>query len=392
VRAANAEPSYVHVRTLLQVVFIVAGVAAVLWLAHRLASVLLVLIGSALFAYVLAPLVHEAQRPLRIGRRRFRLPRTAAIGVIYLALSGGLVAAVVLLAPIAVPQAADLMSGAPAFMQSFLTWEHGWTRYYERLRIPIPLRHGIDQVGLLASTAALDAARRLLLGSAHALSNVPWLILIPILGFFLLKDATSLRRDIVTALPHRLQLRAHRLFEDLNATLAAYIRAQLLACILVGSFCGLGFALLAVPYPVVLGVLAGMLEFIPLVGPLLLAVLAATVAALDDPIRAVWVLVFLGVLRIVQDYAIYPRLIRRGLALHPLAVIVAVLAGAELGGIAGIFLAVPAVAIASVVIRHGLAWRADAGVTPAPDLEVHPAATPGSPTEPDGREADPLLM
>src|SRR4030095_7095072 len=97
-----------------------------------------------------------------------------------------------------------------------------------------------------------------------ALSYVPWLVLIPILSFFLLKDAASLPRTILTALPHHGQLGGHRLFEELNGTLAAYIRAQLLACVLVGSLCGVGFAVLGIPYPVLLGVLAGVVEFIPL--------------------------------------------------------------------------------------------------------------------------------
>src|SRR4029079_2136765 len=118
------------------------------------------------------------------------------------------------------------------------------------------------------------------------LSYVPWLVLIPILAFFLLKDGASLRRTIVIALPHHGQLRGHRLFEELNATLAAYVRAQLLACVLVGTLCGLGFAVLGIPYPVPLGVLAGILEFIPLVGPLLLAVVASIAAALAAPILA----------------------------------------------------------------------------------------------------------
>jgi predicted PurR-regulated permease PerM len=189
--------------------------------------------------------------------------------------------------------------------------------------------------------------------------------LIPILAFFLLKDAATLRRAIVKALPHHGQLRGHRLFEELNATLAAYIRAQLLACVLVGSLCGVGFAALGIPYPVLLGMLAGALEFIPLVGPLVLATIAAVVGALHAPILALWALVFLGVLRLVEDYVIYPRLIRRGIHLHPLAVILGVLAGAEMDGVAGMFLAVPTVAIASVVYRHWLEWRSGDDVVDA---------------------------
>ena len=348
-----------QVRSLLAVVLVVAAAAAGLWLLYRLASVLLVLVAAALFAYVIAPLVQWAGGPVRIGTRRLHLPRAVAIALVYLTLAGSLVTGILLLLPMAGQQAAEIAAEAPASTQSFLAWEHGWSRYYERLRIPMPLRENIDRSVFAAGTASLDAARRSLLALARGLSAAPWLLLIPILAFFLLKDASDIRRTIVTALPHRLQLRAHRLLEDLNATLAAYIRAQLLACVLVGTICGCGFALLGIPYPVPLGILAGMLEFIPLVGPLLLAVVATIAAALHAPILAAWALGFLGVLRVVQDYAIYPRLIRRGLPLHPLAVILAVLAGAELGGIAGMFLAVPAVAVGSVVIRHAITWRAE---------------------------------
>ncbi len=147
------------------------------------------------------------------------------------------------------------------------------------------------------------------------------------------------------------------MFKELNATLAAYIRAQLVACVLVGTICGVAFAVLGVPYPVLLGVLAGVLEFVPLIGPLLAGIVASIVAALHAPLSALWVCGFLGVLRIVEDYVVYLRLVRHGVHLHPLAVIVAVLAGLELGGVAGMFLAIPAVAIASVIYRHWLEWH-----------------------------------
>lgn len=262
-----------------------------------------------------------------------------------------------LLLPSATEQFNDMIARAPAYTQSILGWERGWSRYYERLRIPLELRQGIDQSVLAASGGAAEFLRGSALTLVGGLSYLPWLVLIPILAFFLLKDAATLRRTVVTALPHHGRLRGHRLFEDLNATLAAYIRAQLLACVLVGCLCGVGFAVLGIPYPVVLGVLAAVLEFIPLVGPLVLAAVAAVVAALHAPILALWAVAFLGLLRLVEDYVIYPRLISRGIQLHPLAVILAVLAGAEFDGLAGMFLAVPAVAIASVAYRHWLEWR-----------------------------------
>jgi predicted PurR-regulated permease PerM len=122
-----------------------------------------------------------------------------------------------------------------------------------------------------------------------------------------------------------------------------------------------GFALLGVPYALLLGSLAGILEFIPLVGPFALAVVATVIAALHGPGLALWVVVGLATFRMVHDYVIYPRLVGHTLDLHPFGVVVAVLAGAELGGVAGLFLAVPVAAMLSVIVRHWLLWNGDHG-------------------------------
>ena len=103
----------------------------------------------------------------------------------------------------------------------------------------------------------------------------------------------------------RWRWRGDEFFQDVNSTLAAYIRAQLTACVFIGLVCTLGFAVLGLPSPLVLGIIAGVCEFIPLVGPLLVLVIAALVALLHGgTFSAVLVIVFLAVLRIVQDYKI----------------------------------------------------------------------------------------
>jgi len=344
---------------ILQLLLIIGAVAAGIWALHQLASVVLLLLLAGVFAYLIAPLVTLAERPVRIAGRSHRLKRAAAVAAVYVMLIGAVSASVALLLPSATTQVDEMIASAPAYTQSIVTWQRGWSRYYERLRIPRELRQAIDGSVAAANHAAVEYARGSAIALVGLLTLLPWLVLIPILAFFLLKDATSIRRTIVIALPRHIQLCGHRLFEEVNAALAAYVRAQLLACVLVGTICGVGFAAIGVPYPVLLGVLAGVLEFIPLVGPLLLAVVACTVGALHAPVLAVRAAGFLAVLRVVEDYVVYPRLIRRGIELHPLAVIVAVLAGAELDGVAGMFLAVPTLAIAAVVGRHWLGWRVD---------------------------------
>jgi predicted PurR-regulated permease PerM len=352
-------------RAILRDLLIVAAVGAAIWVAHRLGRIVIVLVLAMFFAYVIAPLVDLMQRPVPFRGGLRRLPRGVAIAVVYALLAGGLAAGVAAIWPSAAAQIDEAIASGPTYTKSFTAWEHGWTRYYERLRIPLELRHSIDQSVLGAGDAAGAYARGSLLALIGVLTDMPWLVLVPVLAFLMLKDAALIRRTLLTALPHRVQLRGHLLFEELNATLAAYVRAQLIACVLVGVLSGAGFAVLGNPYAVLLGVLAAVMEFIPLIGPLVVATVAVVIAALHDPMMAVWTALFLTVLRVVEDYVIYPRLIGRDIHLHPLVVILAVLAGVELDGIAGIFIAVPVVALVTVAGRHWLEWRGrDAEIGP----------------------------
>jgi predicted PurR-regulated permease PerM len=351
--------------SILRDLLIVVAVGAGLWVTHRLGRIVLVLILAVFFAYLVAPLVELARHPISLNGRSHRLSRGPAIAVVYLLLAGSMGAGSAILWPSAALQLNEAIVSVPAYTQSFRVWERGWTRYYERLRIPLELRHSLDQSMLGAGDAAVVYARGSLLALIGVLSDIPWLVLVPVLAFLMLKDAAAIRRTILTAMPHRVQLRGHLLFAELNRTLAAYVRAQLIACALIGGVCGVGFALLGTPYAILLGVLAAVLEFIPLVGPLVVATVAVAIAALHDPMLAVWTAIFLTVLRVVEDYVVYPRLIGRHIHLHPLVVILAVLVGAELDGIAGIFMAVPVVALLTVVGRHWLDWRGrDAGSLP----------------------------
>jgi predicted PurR-regulated permease PerM len=346
----------------LQVILIVLAVAAGIWVLYKLQQVLLLMVLTTFFAYLVAPLVRLAEQPIRIAGTGRRLPRGLAIGIVYLVILGvGCTGAAILL-PKVTAQIGDAVSQAPDYAASLRAWEQRWTGYYDQSNLPVEVRQRIDRSVLGAGDAAIELARGSLMALVGALAYLPWLVLIPILAFFLLKDAQRLRRAALAALPHRWRLRARRLFDELNTALAMYLRAQLLACVLIGSVCGLAFAILGVPYPVLLGVLAGVLEFIPLVGPFLVAVIAAVVAAFHAPVLALRVAGFLAALRVIHDYVIYPRLVGRGLHLHPLAVVVAVLAGAELDGVVGLFMAVPATAVASVVYRHWLGWRSGDGL------------------------------
>ena len=332
--------------TVVRLVLVVLAVFGALWLVYALGTLILLLIFSVLFAYLVAPLVAFVQTRLAVGRRRRELPRGIAIGIAYLVIFG----AVALLLAWVAPHVVDTVKQAPQRMQTMngqpLSFIYRW------LHLPGVSASMIDRAVSTAISAVEAGARQVATALVYLTAYLPWLVLIPILSFFLLKDAQTLTQATITLLPERWRSDAVALLDRVDTALAAYIRAQLVACVLVGVIVGVGFAALGVPYAAVLGVAAGIAEFLPVVGPVVIALVSAVIGGVHAPMTAVWVLLFLGVLRVLEDYVIYPRLIGANVHLHPLAVILAVLAGGELGGVVGVLLSVPFLAIASAVYRY----------------------------------------
>jgi predicted PurR-regulated permease PerM len=377
-----AETTWPQTRAILRVIFIVLTVAALLWILRAITGVILLIVLAIFFAYLIAPLVEFVHRPFLLRGRERIMPRVAAIAIVYVLLFGSLAVTLYFLLPRLGTQITQFAQQAPTYFTSARARANSLHDLYVRYQIPVSAREAISRnVTHVIETVGGYTTEGLGNFFIASLSYVPWLVLIPILAFFLLKDADSFRRSALQMLPRgRWRWRGDEFFQDINSTLAAYIRAQLMACLLIGVICTLGFLLMDVPYPLVLGILAALLEFIPLVGPLALAIIAALISSFYSIKLAVGVLLFLGILRVVQDYVIYPRLIGQGIHLHPLAVILAILAGAELAGVAGIFLAIPVIAIATVAYRHWLEHKGSEGLVadllkPAEEAVTAPASS-----------------
>ena len=351
--------AWVQTRVVLRIVVILLAVAAFLWIVYKLTTVLLLIVLSVFFAYLVAPLVDLVQQPIKLGGKERSIPRGLAIGIVYVVLFTGIGLAIYFLGPQLGAQFPEFKQQATAYYKMITSTSDRLNQYFTQHRMPEGIVKAVNDTVLGLITKAGEIVSTAFERMLGWIIFLPWLVLIPILSFFFLKDADSFRRSVLAMLPRgRLRWRGDEFFQDINSTLAAYIRAQLTACVMIGVICSIGFAMFGLPSPLVLGLMAGMLEFVPLVGPLVVALLAAALALLHSGFgMAFLVLLFLGVLRIIQDYVIYPRLIGQGIHLHPLAVILAILAGAEIAGVAGIFLAIPVIAVLTVSYRHWLEHR-----------------------------------
>jgi predicted PurR-regulated permease PerM len=198
-------------------------------------------------------------------------------------------------------------------------------------------------------------ARRTLLDLIAAARYAAWLLVTPLLAFALLTLAPGFQRSALRVLPGgHLRWRGEEYLRDVNSALAGYVRAQVAAALVVGTVSVAGFVLVGLDSPVSLGVAAGVLELVPALGP----ATAALVVLSHAGDRVLAVAVFLGLVRLVQDYVVYPRLIRRGMHLSTPAVIITLWAGAVLAGAAGVVLAIPLAGCVSVSLRHWREYRA----------------------------------
>ncbi len=304
-----------------------------------------------LFAYLVEPLVARLERPLR-GRMK-------AVGVVYLLLLGILVGLGLLVGSRIGQEGRSLATSLPSLLDrmgsgqlvSQVGHSHGWSEERQAQIQSFFSAHRLQM---------LDAARVVGRKLAEPARHIWWLVLIPILSLFFLKDGKSIAQAMEgLARDPEERATAHGVISDTNIMLGSYIRAQLTLASLTLAAYTVVLSLLRVPYAFILGPLAGVFEFIPVVGPTVAAVSVIVIAVLTGYAHPLLLLLFLAAWRLTQDYVNSPRIMGRSLEISPLAQIFGVLAGAELGGVVGALIAVPSIAILRILWRR-LSSHADA--------------------------------
>jgi len=356
-RRVYLDPSTPSVRSIVRVVIITLLLLFIAGFVQNVISSLtylvFLIILSVFFAYLIDPLVRIIRRPFKERHLEKLMPRSLAIILAYVFVFTVVAVAIANIAPRVAEQAREFAANLPAYGNAIRARGNDLSNRFNRLRIPEEV-----QTELNRRATEFGAGITASIGNSVLISvaYLPWFILIPILAFFFLKDVNLFRLSVLRMFPAgRWRARAESVLADVNTTLAAYTRAQLISCVLIAFLCTAGFYIIGLKYALLLGILAGIFEFVPLLGPLTIGLIViSTAAASDNPWKALYVAIFLVVLRIIHDYVTYPRIVRGGIHLHPLAIILAVLAGEQVAGIPGVFIAIPIVAVATVIYRHVL--------------------------------------
>ncbi|HUI56415.1 MAG TPA: AI-2E family transporter [Bryobacteraceae bacterium] len=309
-----------------------ALVVLALWLVYKVRSTLFIFVLAVLFAYLLAPLVNLLDRFLPARRTR-----TLALALAYVMLVGLVILGGTLIGPRVVDQAVELEKAFPAKVQ-------GWVDSFQTL-VPDSIKAELAK----RSSDVIAMLPPALLKFLTLASNLIYLVIIPVLAFFFLKDGRVIRQHILNLVEAgSQQALLDEVLVDVDQLLAHYMRALVLLSVGTFTAYSIFFSVLGVPYGILLGVLGGTLEFIPMVGPLAAAVIILVVAGVSGaPLLAI--LIFLVGYRMFQDYVASPHFMGQGVELHPVLVLFGVFAGAELAGIAGTFLSVPVLALARIL-------------------------------------------
>jgi predicted PurR-regulated permease PerM len=316
-------------------------VLLLLWMVYLVRQTLFILVVALLFAYLLYPLVNFLDHRLP---GRSKLP---SLAIVYLALIGVLVAIGVEVGSRIAEQAQAFGSSVPELLSKL---EQPIAGPGQGLGIKI-VSEIQQQVATHSRELILPISNAVISLVSHA-EIIILIVLVPILSFFFLKDGHALLSAILNVVGESSREIIKDITDDLHLLLAQYMRAMVLLGLAASVAYSAFFAIIGLPYALLLGAIAFFFEFVPLVGPLTSAVIVLLVAGLSGFGHLLWIAVFLAAFRLFQDYVLSPLLMSSGTRLHPLIVIFGVLAGSQIAGIAGAFLSVPILATFRIIYRQ----------------------------------------
>jgi len=329
---------------------------------YAIRSLLIPIIMAMVLGYIVLPIVDFLHRSTRLNRNM-------AIAIVYLVITAILIAIPVTTIPQLINQGNNLVSNMPGYIEDigdFLTKPLVVGDY------TIPLNElPLDQVYEILSSNIIDIIQTIgrqgfnIFGSvaSRTISTVLWIIIVLVLSLYMVKDFRELWASVVALAPKAYHSDLQHLGRDISDTWNDFLRGQLILGFVIGTIVTIVAILLKLPNPLALGLLAGLLEFIPNIGPVIAAIPAVLfaffqndVSWLGSAVGPVWfAIIVLGLYTLIQQIEnnfLVPRIIGRSLNLHTLIVFIGALAGASIAGVLGILLAAPILASGRIIIRY----------------------------------------
>jgi predicted PurR-regulated permease PerM len=331
----------------------------ILWAAYQVRGVLLLIYVSGLLAIGFSPIVRliERQKMLPIGPRRF--PRWVAILTLYLFIIGAITAIGFAVLPPLIQQAQELGREIPGMFAK----SQQWLMDKGLLTQELTWRQAVERADVSSGERAFGTVFSAII---NVVGGIFGLVTILILTFYFLVEAGRLREMLLDFVAPANRAKVDAATREITLKVSAWLGGQLLLGIVIGVTSAIGLWLLDVPFFYVLALIAGIGEMIPIVGPILAAIPAVAVAASVSFQKAFFVIIFFVVQQQFENHVLVPKVMERQVGVSAVMVILALLLGGNLLGIAGAILAVPSAAILQVLVNEWRLLRADKGELEAP--------------------------
>lgn len=323
----------------------------VLWLLWLLSPVLTPFVIAAMLGWLGDPLVDRLQAA---GRSR-----NASVALVFGVMTLALIIVLVILVPLIERQIATLIASMPQYrdwlLQTAIPWVEARTRieisaWLDFDRLLDLVQRNWQRAGGMATTLLSYVSR----SGFAILGFVANLVLLPVLTFFFLRDWDLLVDRVATLIPRAYLGTVSRLARESSDVLGGFLRGQFLVMVILGVMYGAGLWIVGLDLGILIGIIAGLLTFVPYLGPasgIVLGCLAALVQY-GDWKHVAGVLVVFGIGQVIETYWLTPKLVGDRIGLHPVAVIFAVFAGGQLFGFLGMLLALPVAAVVNVLLRY----------------------------------------
>jgi predicted PurR-regulated permease PerM len=335
----------VALKLLALVVLAAFALHSVLGFVGHVRSVAIVLIGAVFFTYLIYPAVRRLSE---------RLPILWAILIVYVGLAVVLVLGLSFVAPALVSDTQSIVAAMPANVaraQAFIADPENPIVKHLPAAMRAYLTAEIPDLLKFAQRYASEQAGGALLFVLSTFALIATVVVIPIVSIYLMIEAPEILGYVMRLVPPRARPRTTRILHDLDLVLGGFIRGQMLVGLVIGATITIVLLLMHVRYAVLIGVVAGLFDIIPFVGSIV-AFVPSTLFALQDGWQhaVIVALLIVGIFQL-EGHFIQPKIVSDSVGLSPLTVIVAILIGGELLGIAGMFIAVPIAAILRVLVQ-----------------------------------------
>ncbi|NMA92886.1 MAG: AI-2E family transporter [Firmicutes bacterium] len=299
---------------------------------------------SLVLAYLLSPLV------LLMEQRR--ISRKVAIAVIYLLFALFIFIAWVRVVPLLAVELQSLGSELPGYLEQLQNIISRFQDSYRQFNLPSNIREMMDKN--LDGLGDLFSARleRLYQSAVEVIGCTLLLLLVPVLTYYFLRDEQNLKRALIRRVPGKYRHSFLAIARDINCSLGAFLRGSLLVSFAVGLLTYICFLIIRLDFPLVLAGITGIMNLIPIIGPVIGALPALLIALLQSPFQALKVTLILVIIQQVEAQLIYPLIIGRSIGFHPLTIIFALLLAGKLFGFMGLILALPVIIVFRIFFRH----------------------------------------